>query len=319
MAQRPMPGFIRAGYLGVPFFFVLSGFILANVYCSGSGPINKRAFAVARFARIYPAFLAGLLLMLIGPYSHILQGYVQSGHGLRAIFEPIATLLMLHSWTFGSYMSWNGPAWTLGCEAFFYLLFPFIAPAIARLSAKGAFSVMVGAFLVSSLRFLDADAMGWFATRTPIGRLPEFVFGIALWVLWRERGGVSQRSGLAIAMVGAVVACIAFAFHDEVPRGVLDACTLAPVFGLLIYGLACVHVDVTTRAFKVADFLGEASYAMYIMQLGAMGLAVKFITRVTDNACVLFAGALAAGVLAGCLTQVVIEVPCRRWLRAKLS
>ena len=41
------------GYVGVSFFFVLSGFIL--VYTYADRPISAREFWRARFARIYPA------------------------------------------------------------------------------------------------------------------------------------------------------------------------------------------------------------------------------------------------------------------------
>ena len=48
------------GYLGVSFFFVLSGFIL--VYTYADRVVSLREFWQLRFARIYPAFLFSLLL-----------------------------------------------------------------------------------------------------------------------------------------------------------------------------------------------------------------------------------------------------------------
>ena len=50
---------IGLGYVGVPFFFLLSGFILAIVYLKNSTPIDKRKFYLARFARIYPLYPGG--------------------------------------------------------------------------------------------------------------------------------------------------------------------------------------------------------------------------------------------------------------------
>src|SRR5580765_4025535 len=50
------------GYVGVSFFFVLSGFIL--VYTYAGKPINAGDFWRARFARVYPAYAVALLLTL---------------------------------------------------------------------------------------------------------------------------------------------------------------------------------------------------------------------------------------------------------------
>src|ERR1700704_1436455 len=48
------------GYVGVSFFFVLSGFIL--VYTYAGRPMNVKNFWRARFARIYPAYAFSLLV-----------------------------------------------------------------------------------------------------------------------------------------------------------------------------------------------------------------------------------------------------------------
>lgn len=45
--------FARYGFLGVPLFFVISGFVIAYSAEGRSAP----AFAIARVSRIYPAFL----------------------------------------------------------------------------------------------------------------------------------------------------------------------------------------------------------------------------------------------------------------------
>jgi peptidoglycan/LPS O-acetylase OafA/YrhL len=61
----PLFCFMRTGYVAVGVFFLLSGFVLSYSY-----PLRERwsayrivQFAIARFARIYPAYLLGLLLI----------------------------------------------------------------------------------------------------------------------------------------------------------------------------------------------------------------------------------------------------------------
>lgn len=49
----------------VPFFFLLSGFILAHVYPSLDNWAARKQFLVARIARIYPLHLATFLLVVL--------------------------------------------------------------------------------------------------------------------------------------------------------------------------------------------------------------------------------------------------------------
>lgn len=68
----PLESVISVGYIGVSFFFVLSGFILtyAGEYERGRGSPAK--FWVARFARIYPVYLVSLIFagyVSFGPVS----------------------------------------------------------------------------------------------------------------------------------------------------------------------------------------------------------------------------------------------------------
>src|SRR6476620_6656817 len=52
--------FASIGYIGVNFFFVLSGFILVYTYAGSS--FSVRRFWQARFARIYPAYVVSLIV-----------------------------------------------------------------------------------------------------------------------------------------------------------------------------------------------------------------------------------------------------------------
>ena len=55
----------KLGYVGVAFFYVLSGFILTWSYQKG---VTGRVFFGRRFARIYPSHLVLWLVVLVFPY-----------------------------------------------------------------------------------------------------------------------------------------------------------------------------------------------------------------------------------------------------------
>ena len=106
--------FYKEGFVGVSFFFILSGFIIAYNYQQKlvERKVSKRQFWVARIARIYPLHIATLLgVAVIGnllnpmgwgelPYFHlILQGcfvpvpfYLLLFHGCPEAFQlPVRT------------------------------------------------------------------------------------------------------------------------------------------------------------------------------------------------------------------------------------
>ncbi|WP_102959831.1 acyltransferase family protein [Mangrovicella endophytica] len=105
-------------FLGVSFFFVLSGFILMHVYRDG---VEPKRFYFARFARLWPVHIVTLCLML---------ALIPTGAGWRLDFigPLIANVLMVHSWfpLLGFPSSFNSPSWSISAEAFFYLLFPIL-------------------------------------------------------------------------------------------------------------------------------------------------------------------------------------------------
>src|SRR5262249_3327802 len=67
--------FLRFGYTGVTFFFILSGFILAHNYqgVDFRDRFNRYSYFSARIARIYPVFLLSLLASLPFALAHFIQ------------------------------------------------------------------------------------------------------------------------------------------------------------------------------------------------------------------------------------------------------
>ena len=109
---------------GVSFFFVLSGFILAYNYPVLSSWESVARFLKARFARIWPAHVAAIFLMLF--LTGDLNSSASSLSG--AIFAGVMNLLLIQSAVpFKSiFLSFNGVAWSISTEMFFYLAFPLL-------------------------------------------------------------------------------------------------------------------------------------------------------------------------------------------------
>jgi peptidoglycan/LPS O-acetylase OafA/YrhL len=109
--------FAANGGLGVPFFFVLSGFVLTLSYENRT--LQPITFAVDRFARIGPTYYLAFALAFINPS-------LSNGMELNYVFY--VHLFALQSWipTMDSGLSFNGPAWTISVEMFLYAMFPLL-------------------------------------------------------------------------------------------------------------------------------------------------------------------------------------------------
>src|SRR5215831_16846440 len=115
---------VTRAYLGVDLFYMLSGFVMAHVY-GRLLALNWQAhwldFAIARIARIYPAFAVTLLtMMIVVTLTNMpLQMVIFSGRSLA--LQP----MLLQQWA--SDLSWDYPSWSVSTEAEAYVFFVFCA------------------------------------------------------------------------------------------------------------------------------------------------------------------------------------------------
>lgn len=230
-APAPIAHLLANGYLGVTFFFVLSGFILTSVYAQRL--VDVRTFALARFARLYPVYLMALILIL--PFA-------PPPSAASAFLAPA----LLHSWTMASSslgQSWNAPGWTLSIEAFFYVAFPLILPAIQRLDGRTlvtallAIATTMAMMQTPYLQPGNADLTAPLSiVPLPLLRLPEFLLGCCTAELARRLGDLrtSPRTDwLFAAIASSIIAMMASA---TCPAGIVAVC-FAPLIALAAFSV----------------------------------------------------------------------------------
>lgn len=273
----PFEGFMSAGYVGVSFFFILSGFILtysrSQEYERGRGLASK--FWMARFARIYPVYLVSMLLAAYVSRS----AFQQKVH----ILAYIADLFMVQSWSMRMVAFFNAPAWSLSCEAFFYLLFPFIFLYLRPSSLKRGILMLAGTWFLALAaplvclwlypqaswhEVVDPAIHGTLQVfrvrRLPILALPEFLAGISLgWLYLCFRP--SRRTASFLATAGAATLLLAIALSNYLPYVLIHNGLFIPFFGMLLLGLG--EPNWLSRLFSnsVLVLLGEASFAFYLI------------------------------------------------------
>ncbi|WP_369139685.1 acyltransferase family protein [Modestobacter versicolor] len=324
---------MSTGYVGVTFFFVLSGFVLTINYAEGlRTPRAVWSYLVARLARIYPVYLAILGWTVAtewatGPVS----GRVVAVHtlGLQA-WSPDMDV------TF----AFVGPAWSISVELFLYLTLPVLLPVVRLVTGRLATIVLAllatAAVLVllawwfqhqglGALPASDPTSAHRWLYRTPLVRVGDFLIGIlAAFVYLRVRDSLAaQRAGAWLA-VTAVVFTVATAALPGTSWSVWswDALYALPAAALVLgLALAPRHPMARFLGLRPMVFLGEVSFAFYLVHVTAVhmiGVAVPAQEGLGPQLVVRFAGlALALGLAVG--LHIGIERPARPWVRRVLD
>lgn len=308
----PNSHFTRQGAAGVSFFFVLSGFVLTWSARPGDGAGH---FYRRRLARIYPAYILVLF---------VTQGatFLKDGVSVVAV---AANALLLQSWfpTAKVYFASDMGAWSLGCEMFFYLLFPLVLPRLGRLAARRRWQ-LAGLAACAELAVALATHSGeqasgvalWLVYILPITRFGEFLIGMVLAMAVRD--GLRPRVTLGQASLLALAAYVAAGFVPVYLMWV--AVTLVP-FCLLITTAAVSDIEQRPTWLRSTTMvrLGEWSFAFYLVHISVVTVFAHLIGAHPGLGAEIAAtlGALVVAVAGAGVVHTVIEVPMERRLRGE--
>jgi peptidoglycan/LPS O-acetylase OafA/YrhL len=336
------------GYVGVNLFFVLSGFILAYTYVTPNVTLRHGAkvFWVARFARIYPVYLLGLLLAIIPTFSWSGCSSIKLACSLGdRTLTAISSVTLVQTWIPTLPIRWNQPSWSLSVEATFYLLFPFIVIPAMRMATNRCIMTIVGLWLFGIVvvatylhlasQYAAANDEAWlqFMMFSPLIHLNGFLMGIVLYRAFQLHSG-RGIPGKRIAgisndlLVGSVILLtVLVLFSGQVPFLYLHSGILDPVFAVGIYILATGEGRFAALlSMPALLLLGEASYGMYIFHVPIADWLIRGIRHSGVSA--LYPDAHLAGFLALYIALLVafsiasytwLERPARRVIRLVLA
>ncbi|MEA2784993.1 MAG: hypothetical protein QOF71_1097 [Candidatus Eremiobacteraeota bacterium] len=309
------------GQAGVGFFFLLSGFILTYTY---SGTLNSHAsvvqFYVARFARVYPAYLVSIALALPAVAMYGSLAWDKSSPSVR-VDALVAQVLAVQAWFPREeiYLGINSPAWSISVEAFFYALFPLLIGSLARAFAtSGARAVFAMAALTwvcaAAVFAIPHHADVWTTYIFPPVRLVDFVVGMLLGMAflrgYRLPGAATAWEIAAVCAIAAAVVAI-----PHVPAGLQYSLWPLPFWAALI-AIVALRGGAISRLLSRPAFvrLGEISYAFYLVHLSVLMIA-EHILPPAFVAPLGFAASLAAA----WVLHVTVERPMRTFIRDRFA
>ena len=287
----PLPSILSVpmsyGYLGVDFFFVLSGFIIYFTNrAKAPSPDWLARFLHGRLSRIYlPYWPIGITLGI----TYMLLPQV--GAGERPWDWP--TTLTLLPIPDGA--STHALAWTLQHELVFYML------ALLFLRAR---LVLAGSIAAAAAILVAALLGSGHLVAYPLIDL-EFLFGIA--AAWCVLSGRAKQGWLPAA-AGLMLAAAYIAWNDRaftILFGLGVALVLIPLVRLEQSG----HIAVA----RPWVLLGDASYAIYLIHLPLLSIVVRVVKAPLPAAllCIL------ASAAAGAAYHLFVERPLLARARAR--
>ena len=283
------------GYAGVEFFFVLSGFIIAHVHAGDVGrPGRIGRFLEKRVRRIYPFYW---LVLTVAILVYAAWPGAEPGSDDDA-WTLLRSYLLLPS----DERSVLPVAWTLHHEVVFYLAF------IAFLVSPVAGSAVFGLWMLLCVAALFAPPSSFPATfiASPYNLL--FALGMLSARVWPL---LSLRLAPSLLVLG-IIGFSAIGFSEQyLFDWTLGARTLS-------YGVAAaaVVIALARRPPVLPDwvvYLGDASFAVYLVHLPAMNLAALVLARIgaaeAVPTMVMLTCLCAFAVFAGVVAHAVIERP----------
>lgn len=338
--RNPAHIIISNGAAGVWLFFALSGYLIAGPFVralvSGGDLPSVRAYAVRRFARIYPAYVIALgFVLLFGLPLHVHAKWWQ---------YPLHLSLLQNAWP-GEEQAIMFASWTLSIELLFYILVPIVASEIRRfrpgpMSARTLAIGIATIWMASILWTVAADHVHnptngvWLRIVIP-SMLSMFAPGVLVGLavaVWKQRGRpprpvdwlVSHRIvmvalALALIVVGALGSTAASLTRYDFSRQ-----AYAVASGLIVL-LAIVLPEPRGAFGSYLGWFGYISYGIYLWQAVLVGIiehrGIKGAAPLVETggrAYAVHAAYLLAIVLpTAWLSWMLIERPMIRWAKER--
>lgn len=325
----------QLGYVGVGFFYLLSGYILTYVYFSKLQHFNIGAIKKFYFARIAKLFPVHILTFIIAVplYLSSAQLLFPEHTTFKVIGAALSNLTLVQAWfpSNGVHFSFNGVAWSISVELFYYALFPLLVLFIARyrsfLTIKRIVILMAILWIVVTVMFSTQESYvdDWKLYIFPLARLIDFVMGILLGLILiqvkqsRKAQKLIERTKFTrievlsfAAVIGAVV------ISPLLPQSLRFGLWMMPFLVCMIFIFSMQQGLVSKLLlYKPFVFLGEISFSFYMIHQ----LVIRYVTvlGISDAASILlsFTLSLALSVVLYLFYEEPLRLKLRNYLERK--
>jgi peptidoglycan/LPS O-acetylase OafA/YrhL len=315
VSYHAFPNFVPGGFVGVDVFFVISGFLITGIILNklASDSFSILSFYQRRIRRLFPALVVVLVSTYALGWAILLPSdFTQMGENELAGAGFFANLLQLREANYFAPAAATNPLlhlWSLGIEEQFYIFWPLLLVAIARLKRSGAIVVFVLAALSMGANLYLVSNNPTIAFYSPITRAWELFAGASL--VYRM-GALprDQQFPNVKAIVGVVLIAIAIFTLDKSSKYPGWGATLPVAGTMLLLSARQSFFSKSILSNPAVVFVGLISYPLYLwhwpilVYVGILKLGTP--TQLENLLCVILAFLLSWA------TYRFIEQPIRR-------
>lgn len=327
------PNMLGGGYLGVPIFFTVSGYLITDLLIREylkTDTIDSKSFFIRRMKRLYPALLT--MLLLSSAYMVLFQKSLLN----NLLYTILSNLFYVNNWwqifNGSSYFEqFSSPSpfthlWSLSVEAQYYLVWPILFILMKKhlkTTGKIVLSILIGSLIsIGLMVFLYTPGVD--PTRVYYGtdtRAFSILFGSALAFVWpsfRLKTGIPDYEKKWLNSIGIIsLVCLMLSFIF------LPANLSFVYYGgmVLVSILATLLVAITAHpgadlnrwlTNPLFDWVGKRSYGIYLYQYPVIIFYEAKIKNINQFSLVHSLIELAIILLISDLSYRFIEQPLRR-------
>jgi peptidoglycan/LPS O-acetylase OafA/YrhL len=307
-------------YLGIPLFFVISGFVLglpfARYRILGDKPVLLRQYFMRRVTRLEPPYIISMTVLFFGTVYVAKIVSVKLG-----VASYLASIFYIHNFLFKVLPILNGSAWSLEVEIQFYILVPLITFIYSVRSASLRRVVFVSAILT----FLVFNNVIHLPVRSFMNYAQFFLLGLLLADFKASKDTIflNTRFDFIITLLLFVFMWL-YDSKDFNSRGAIlswNVIQLCNIFFLYYYVIF--HKAISFFSFKAITNIGGMCYSIYLLHYPVISLfgnpllncsfsSISYLNRAIYTVVLMF-----LVLVISALYFLIIERPCmeKNWYK----
>lgn len=279
----------HGGYLGVEFFFIVSGYFIGAYYSryQEGKPVTERlitivSYARTRLKRLYPFYFLALIFMLI---VRVITKEYHVSHILGVIKNCFAEFFLLQWVPWGDKVPWGNEVlisagWFVP-SVFFGGLFLVIILALTG-KAGGYVIAPLTSFFIYRYYFILISKIDVIYTYHSVLRgIAGVAFGVFIYFICRHLRSLIEK--LPQSRIFSGISCIfasliflgVFIYTIHGRRSKLDFLIIA-LYGTGLLFLMSGSLKLPEKADRVFLFLGKLTYPVYVFQMPVIELILAF-------------------------------------------
>lgn len=298
------PKIMRGGYLGVPIFFAVSGYLITDLLRQEwlqTETIDVKGFYIRRMKRLYP----GLVAMLIAASTYILLFQRDLLNNLRSVVA--SSVLYYNNWwqIFRGFSYFDGFAtqapfthiWSLAVEAQNYLIWPLLFIVLKKYVKHSGkiFGIIMALAIGSGILMAILYTPGADPTRVYYGtdtRLFSILMGSGLAFVWpsyrlKEEIPIKAKTLLnGVGIFSLVVLLLSFLFlADHLIFIYYGGMFIVSIFATILVAVTA-HPGADLNRWltnPVFTWFGKRSYGIYLYQFPVMIFYEAKIQNLSDH------------------------------------